>query len=114
MNWEFWLTKLSWSERYLVNLIFPDQIRVKDLSQRYDLFKLVSAAKKRVVKAGFRDVCDRCGGTGRMPFPQVYQGICFKCDGKGCYPPTLTKEFREKLEAHFQKVDLSKVEEVAV
>lgn len=27
--------------------------------------------------------CSRCGGSGTMPYPGVYNGKCFKCHGKG-------------------------------
>jgi hypothetical protein len=34
--------------------------------------------------------CSRCGGSGRMPYA-VYNGVCFKCEGKGA---VLTKRGR--------------------
>lgn len=38
---------------------------------------------RQVVKLTFdRETCDRCGGTGRMPFA-AYGGVCLKCHGKG-------------------------------
>ena len=34
--------------------------------------------------------CSRCGGSGKMPY-SVYNGVCFKCNGKG---EVLTKRGR--------------------
>lgn len=39
-------------------------------------------------------VCDRCGGTGRMPFA-AYGGICFKCSPQGTHAGSGTVHTRK-------------------
>ena len=48
--------------------------------------------------------CQRCGGTGRMPY-YIYNGICFECNGSGISKERIIKEYTPEYQA---KLDAKK------
>ena len=63
--------------------------------------------------ADCRRPCERCGGTGQLPYyGHIDQGVCFKCGGAKYFYKTFrayTEEERAKLDETYQKKQDKKI-----
>lgn len=70
--------------------------------------KLAQRVSARLVGIGVKDVCGRCGGSGRYSFNQIDGDRCYGCGGPGHRAPKLNAKTLERARAAVEAGELDR------
>lgn len=104
-RWENDYSKLSENEKWMIQLTQPEFFLIPELKINNSVQSCQGRANVRIKKAGFKEECSRCGGTGHYSRNARGETRCYKCSGAKYTVPKLTKKLKAEIESKFAEIE---------
>jgi hypothetical protein len=101
-EWDRDYKKLDDKNIWLLQTVFPEI--TEELKLYNDCNKLVKVAAVRIKKAGFKEPCSRCGGSGHYSRNARGDSTCYKCSGAKYTLPKLSKKKMAEIEKKMSEI----------
>jgi hypothetical protein len=100
-----WSMERQWAalkpiQKWMIETAIPELN--DEIKSRNSASQLVVIAENRIKKAGFTDVCGRCGGDGRYAYNTMDGDMCYGCNGKKVAMVKITAANKKAIAEHFK------------